>query len=145
MNIDWDRINGFTTRAAKPQDFTQDDIDAAVAKIEALPAIDPDDPDSVATFWPVETKFGLADLDFGDETLEPVTISGLCACTPDLSRQKLLWHVANPGKSKKPGPFTANPIVLQSKKKQTIVDGEHRLAALSLLGASEVTVWLVPK
>ncbi len=146
--IDWDRIEGQSVRATPTdQSFecTPEEVQAAIDAIEAMPAIDPTDPDLVATLWPVEDKFGIDALDFGDETLEDLDIAGLYACTADLSREKLIWHVQNPGKSKKPGPFTEHPIVLQSKKKQTIVDGEHRLAALLLLGATTWPCTLVPK
>ncbi len=138
--IDWDRIYGQSTRDADPEptEFSDEEIQAALDVVEAY------EDEEVPTFWPV-AKFGIDDLDFGDEEVTDVDIAGLCACTPTLSKQKLLWHVANPGVSKKPGPFTQHPIVLQSKKKQTIVDGEHRLAALMLLGATSWPVYLVPK
>lgn len=161
MNIDWDRIEGQQTRAAPMQgmpsmsdagmsptmmDCTDEEMQAACEKIMALPAIDPADPDEVATFWPVVTKFTLADIDFGNGvTVETVQLADLFASNPDLSREKLLDHVEECGAPVGESVMDAYPWIFQSAKKQTIIDGHHRLAACMLLGATTWPCYIVPR
>lgn len=146
--IDWDAIHGQRirpeTRSDATPEFSQDEIDAALAKVEALPATG-DDADEIATFWPVEDKFTLSQLDFRDVTVTDVPLADLYASNDTLSRKKLTAHVQSPGEAVNESPFDAHPIVFQSKKKQTIIDGQHRLAALMLLDVVSWPVFLVPK
>lgn len=149
--IDWDAIHGARERRADAEptpdlgQFTQDDIDSALAKLANIPPLSEADPDKLSTFWPMVTKFGLADLDFRRVEVKDVTLADLSSSNGTLSRQKLEEHIESPGQAAEVTPFDKYPIVLQSKKKQTIIDGQHRLAALMLLGATSWPVYLVPR
>ena len=145
MTINWARIE----RASKPaiKTYTPEQIKAAVAAVDALPALDPDgDPNKVATFWPQPKQMPtIADVDFRDiSTSSKVAIKSLFASNNTLKRDKLTWAVQNPGKSHNPSVFTQNPMVGTGQDGNIIVDGHHRLAALQLRGDTQATCWLLP-
>lgn len=136
--IDWDRIE---RRAAT---YSDDQITAAVAAVNALPPRK-DNQNKVDQFWPMPDKMPtLQDLDFRDMKVQKVPLDGLQASNKSLKRDKLVWHVQNPGKAVNPNPFTANPTVLDQPDGPVIVDGHHRLAALKMLGASSALCYVVP-
>jgi hypothetical protein len=154
--IDWDAIQGPRERRADmPMDepeptpdlgqFTQDDIDSALKKLAAIPPLSEADPDKLSTFWPVVTKFTLADLDFRKVKVTDVDLADLYSTNATLSREKLEEHIESPGQAQEVTPFDKYPIVLQSKKKMTVIDGQHRLAALMLLGVTTWPCYVVPK
>lgn len=148
MNIDWDRIKGVIPRPSEeraPATFSQDQIDAAVKAAQALPAV-ADDPNVVATFWPAPPNMPtLADLDFADVPVGKTALSTLFASNPTLKRDDLIWHIERPGKRKHANPFTAHPMLLVRKNTTVIIDGQHCLAALSLLGQTSWPCFLIPQ
>lgn len=145
MPIDWDAVGLAPppARAAKPQTFTQDQIDAAVQAAQALPGRK-GDPTKVDTLWDVAKDPGLKKLDFRDVKVTDCTVADLLASNKSLDRARLIWHCQNPGQAKNPSVFTTNPMVLNDPDGQVIIDGQHRLAALKLLGAVTWPCWLIP-
>lgn len=125
--------------------FTDEQITAAVAAANALPAVKKNNPNKVATFWPQPDQMPtIADVDFRDIATKKLTISTLQASNDTLKRDKLIWHCQNPGETSNPSPFTTAPLVLDTDDGQIIVDGQHRLAALQLLGQTSWPCWLLP-
>lgn len=123
------------------QSFGDSDIQAALAKVAKLAPGKP----KIPTLWPVADPMPtLADVDFKTVAKTKVPIGGLQASNSDLRRDNLIWHVQHPDQAKNPSPFTKRPIVLNLADRQVILDGQHRLAALKLLGATQAGVYLVP-
>lgn len=138
MSIDWDRIMGREIRGAPK--FSQDQIDAAVAAVNAMPG-----GNKIPTFWPKPKNMpDISDVDFGDVQTTTVPLKGLMASNNNLKRDRLLWHVKNPGKALHNNPFTAMPLVCTTDEGTTIIDGHHRIAALQLLGATKSQVYNLP-
>ena len=86
----------------------------------------------------------ITDVDFRDMKTQSVDISTLFASNPYLKRDRMDWHCQNPGKPLNPSVFTTQPIILQTAKGNIILDGQHRLAALQLLGATKWPVFMLP-
>lgn len=119
--------------------FSQDQIDAAVKKVNALPG-----GDKTPTFWPVADPMpDASDMDFGDVAQVQVPLASLLASNKNLSKTKLVWHCQHPGQTENPSPFTTSPLVLATGDGNVVLDGQHRLAALSLLGQSTWKCWLI--
>ena len=117
------------------------DIQAATAKVGKLAP----GKSKIPSPWPLADPMpDITNLDFRDVQPATVVLSGLLASDTNLKRPNLLWHVANPKKSKNPSRFTKRPIVLDAPQGQVIVDGHHRLAAQQMLGKTSVKVDLVP-
>lgn len=143
MPINWNRLR---------RDFTADDIAAAVDYVNGLaPAADQGDPNKVDTIWPVagavptmkEAKFGLA---------QPmmVNIADLTASSRYLKRDKLLWHVQNPGMRYYTNAFTVDEqgkprvLVTDADGLCIIADGHHFLASGVILGFTTASAMCVP-
>lgn len=134
MSIDWYQI--------RAQDFSDDDIAAGLAKVAALAP----GKKQIPTLWPVADPMpDLSQLDFKNVAKTKLPIAGLQASNGNLRRDNLIWHVNNPNTAKNPSPFTKRPLVMAMPDgSQVIIDGQHRLGALSLLGASKASVYLIP-
>lgn len=71
-----------------------------------------------------------------------VKLSKLQATNAQLSRDNLIWHLQNPGKSRFAGPLNTHPQILKTKGgDKVVVDGHHRLAAESMLGLKRDMCW----
>jgi hypothetical protein len=142
--IDWARVEG---RAWAAPTFSDEQVAAGVAAAKALPAVD-DDPNHVALFWQIGDKYpDISEIDLGDAFQQITPLASLLAATDHawLNRQKLIAHVAARAAPVRLNPFTAEPLVCQKRKGDLlIVDGHHRLGALTLLGASKWQLWIVP-
>ena len=141
MTIDWVRIYG--ARADKPQ-FSDEQIAAACAAANALPGKGKGG-DKLKSPWDQPKKMpGIDDVDFRDISVKKLPIDSLMASDNGISRARLLWHIKNPGQTKNPSVFTGNPMVLDHKQGQVIIDGHHRLYAMKLLGQTSYPCWLLP-
>lgn len=126
LPIDWRRV---THRG-----FTKDDIAKAVAAVNAMPD-NGKDPNKIPTIWDrPDAMPTVANVDFGSITQPKVAIKSLLASNKNLKRDRLLWHVQNPGKRVHNNDFTQLPLTLTFKEGTVIVDGHHFLAALMILG-----------
>lgn len=155
--IDWDRLQmqihdygmvgmkwvGWERLAAQPT-FSDAAIAGAKAAVAALQGKD-DDPNKIPTFWDMPKKMPtITDVDFRDMKTQSVPIDSLLASNKWLKRDRMNWHVQNPGQPMNPSVFTEKPIILQTAKGNIILDGQHRLAALKLLGATKWPVFMLP-
>lgn len=139
--IDWEFVAD-QSRAAKT--WSDDEIAAAVQTVNAMPP-KKNDPNKLAQIWaPAKPLPTVRDLDFRRAQTKTVALSRLQSTDKSLKRDKLLWHVQHPGQAVNPGPLTSHPIVLDDPKGPIIVDGHHRLAAMSVLGAKSCQCWLIP-
>lgn len=137
--IDWERLEGRAAATFSP-------VQVAAAKI-ALAALDgkKSDPNKIPTFWDMPKKMPtITDVDFRDMATASVPIDSLLASNKWLKRDRMSWHLDHPGEPMNPSVFTEKPIILQTKKGNIILDGQHRLAALKLLGAAKWPVFLLP-
>jgi hypothetical protein len=143
MPINWNRLR---------RDITADDIAQAVEYVTNLPmAADTNDPNEVDTIWPVagavptlkDAKFGLA---------QPMTvnIADLTASSKHLKRDKLLWHVQNPGQRNYVNAFTVDEqgeprvLVADADGLTIIADGHHFLASGVILGFTTASAMCLP-
>lgn len=137
--IDWDVVE-----RAKAPVFTDEQIKAAAAAVNALPARG-GDPNELDTLWKRPKKMpGIDKVDFRDIVKKPLKLADLMASNKTLARDRLLWHVQHPGQARNPSAFTTAPMVLNDKQGLVILDGHHRLASVQLLGRSSWTCWLLP-
>ena len=83
-------------------------------------------------------------VDFGDVVTGTATLKTLMSSDTWLKRDRLVWHVQNPGKALHNNPFTTMPLCCTTDEGMTIIDGHHRLAALQLLGATKTQVYNLP-
>ena len=124
--IDWRLLEG--------RGFSKADIAKAVAYVNNMPD-NGKDPNKIPTIWPrPDAMPTIANVDFGSVTQPKVTIANLMASNKNLKRDRLLWHVQNPGKRVHNNDFTQLPLTLTFKEGTVIVDGHHFLAALQILG-----------
>jgi len=139
-----EHVRAAADKAAK---FTDDQIAAAQAAVAALPGRKKN-PGQVKTklFWSKPDDMPtIRDVDFRDITSTSVAIGTLLASTRSLDRARLDWHVQHPGQPRNPSVFTTQPLVLNDPDQgQIIIDGHHRLAALSILGVKKTPVFLLP-
>lgn len=134
--IDWDAIYGVRAQT----EYTDAQVKAATAAVNALPG-----GNKIPTPW--ERANDLPDIDALDlegTTVASVKIADLLASDKKIKRDKLLWHVQNPGKRRNPLPLMANPMVASTDEGNVIVDGHHFLFAQRLLGKTNANVFLVP-
>lgn len=76
--------------------------------------------------------------------LQTVKLSKLQASNQQLKRADLIWHIENPGKSRFAGKFNTHPQVLKTKDgDQVVIDGDHRVAALVVLGVKKDHAWVL--
>ena len=76
--------------------------------------------------------------------MKTTKFKNLYASNEQLQRADLLWHVQNPGKSRFEGKWNSHAQVFQHRNgDRVVVDGNHRLAALKLLGLKKDKVWLL--
>ena len=112
--------------------------------MNAFPGFPADD-NQLATFWPQARKMPtITDVDFGDVKPDTVDLKNLLSSNRTVKRDRLLWHVQNPGQRLHANPFTTMPLVAATKAGTVIVDGHHSLGALWLLGATKAPVWSLP-
>ena len=138
LGIDWARLEG------RGQTFSPATTAGAIAAVAALQGRKKD-PNKIRTFWDLPDKMPtITDVDFRDMKKASVPIDSLYASNKWLKRDRMGWHVRNPGLPMNPSVFTTDPIVLQTKAGNIILDGQHRLAALKLLGATKWPVFLLP-
>lgn len=137
MSIDWDRIYRGNPTAA--------DIKTAVKKAQNLP--DAGDHGHVETPFPIYNKQlpAIPQGSWDNASLKMVKLKKLKATNQQLNRTNLLWHLANPGKSKFRGKFNSHIQVIQTKNGYAIVDGHHRAAALRMLGVKKDAMWVIRK
>ena len=61
-----------------------------------------------------------------------------------LDRANLIWHITHPGQSKMKSPHNTHPQVIKTPAGDYVVaDGDHRIAALVLLGLKKDTCWVL--
>ena len=138
VGIDWNLLEG------RGQSFSKAQIAAALAAIPLLEG-KKSDANKVPTLWEMPKKMPtITDVDFRDMSTTSINIASLFASNKWLKRERLIWHVQHPGEPLNPSVFTTSPIVLQTKDGNIILDGQHRLAALTLLGATKWPVFLLP-
>lgn len=131
-------------RAKTAPTYTADQIAAVVKAVKAMPAAKKD-PNKVATLWPQPKVMPtISDVDFGNVEFAQPSLKSLMASNKYLKRDRLIWHVQNPGKALHNNPFTAAPLVCTVQEGAVIIDGHHRLAALQLLGATKTQVYNLP-
>ncbi len=130
--------------------FTPDPGVDPVDFVNQLPAAGKD-PNKIATIWPVagavptvkDVKFGLA---------QPATVNimDLTASSKYLRRDKLLWHVQNPGMRHYVNQFTVDAegkpcVLLAAADGLTIIaDGHHFLASGIILGFTTASAMCLP-
>ena len=124
--------------------FTDAQIAATVQTVKNM--VSPKkDQNKIPTLWAKPKVMPtISDVDFGSVELANPTISSLMASNSYLKRDRLIWHVQNPGKSLHDNQFTQAPLVCTTSEGMTIIDGHHRLAALLLLGATKSQVYNLP-
>jgi hypothetical protein len=117
--------------------------DAVAKAAQSLPEVKPG---KVAPPWPTAKKFpDISQLDFGDATLQTVSIKTLLASTKTLNKAKLVAHIQSGAAPIRTNPFTTpGPLLTKTKQGLVIVDGHHRLAAMQMLGTDSVKLWVVP-
>ena len=130
--------------------FTPDPGVDPVDFVNQLPAAGKD-PNKIATIWPVagavptvhDVKFGLA---------QPATVNimDLTASSKYLRRDKLLWHVQNPGMRHYVNQFTTDAngkpcvLVVGDDDDLVIADGHHFLASGLILGFTTASAMCLP-
>ena len=121
-----------------------------IAFINQLPAAN-DDPNKIATIWPVADHVPtVKDAKFGLAMAMTVTIAGLTATSKYLRRDKLLWHVQNPGMRHYVNQFTVDAegkpcVLLAAADGLTIIaDGHHFLASGIILGFTTASAMCLP-
>jgi hypothetical protein len=119
---------------------TPDDIDAAVAFVKQMPPAGDDD--TVSAVLPVYAKPlpAVADSDWDQAQLKNVKLKKLSGHNAQLDRDNLIWHVQNPGQSKDGAGY---PRVLKTDDGKVIMDGDHRVSALSILGVKKELCWVL--
>jgi len=138
MGIDWAAL---TRRAAG---FSDADVKAAIAKAKALKGKG-SDPNKIPTFWDQPKQMPtIADVDFGTVTIQTADIPNLLASNKWLKRDRLIWHIKNAPKAMNPSVFTEHPLVMETEDGNVIIDGHHRLAAQTLLGADQFPIFNLP-
>ena len=136
MPIDWRKI--------ERRDFSDDEIAAAVAYVTTMPD-NGKDPNKIPTIWPrPDAMPTVSDLDFGNVQTTAKTIAALWASNKNLKRDRLLWHVQNPGQRIHNNDLTQLPLVGTFDGMDVIIDGHHFLAALSILGQPTAQVYDLP-
>ena len=82
--------------------------------------------------------------DWSQAKAKTVKFKKLQAHNGELDRANLIWHLQNPGKSRMQSPHNTHPQVIKTVDGDYVVaDGDHRIAALALLGLKKDTVWLL--
>ena len=121
-----------------------------IAFINQLPAAN-DDPNKIATIWPVADHVPtVKDAKFGLAMAMTVTIAGLTATSKYLRRDKLLWHVQNPGMRHYVNQFTTDAngkpcvLVVGDDDDLVIADGHHFLASGLILGFTTASAMCLP-
>jgi hypothetical protein len=118
------------------------DIAAVVAKIKKMPAAG--DKQHVPAVFPVYAKPMPSVANWSQAKQKVVKFKKLQAHNGELDRDNLIWHVQNPGKSKMQSPHNTHPQVIKTVQGDYVIaDGDHRLAALRLLGVKKDMVWLL--
>jgi hypothetical protein len=123
---------------------TQADIDAAVAKVKAMPGAG--DQQHVQAVFPVYGHKIPATPDgaWNDATQKTVKLGKLQATNAQLDRTNLIWHLQHPGQSKMKSPRNTHPQVIKTNDGDRIIaDGHHRLSAMYLLGLKAETCWVL--
>lgn len=142
MPIDWDKVRGVEIRGAPT--FSAAQIAATVKAVQAMPTTNKD-PNKIPTLWPNPKDMpDISMVDFGDVVTATATLKSLLSSDKWLKRDRLIWHVQNPGKALHTNPFTTMPLCCTTDEGMTIVDGHHRLGALQLLGAKNTQVYNLP-
>lgn len=123
-------INWWRLAQRKPP--TPADIKAAVAQVKAMPEA-PDGKNNVATPWGVTQDDVPTTIDWTQAKTKSVKLDELktTAEHTTVDRDKLIWHVQNPGQSET---GLLHPYVYKTDSgDRVIVDGHNRLFALVLL------------
>lgn len=143
--IDWDKVEGrarvtrepLVVRAAAPQ-FSQEQIDAACAACNAMPG-----GNKIPTPWDrADDLPDIDDLDFEGMKPANVKIGDLLASDKNVKRDKVIWHIQNPGQRR--NPLLSKPFVASTHEGDVIVDGHHFLFAQQLLGQKNADVFRIP-
>ena len=131
-------------RAKNAIKASQAQIDAAVKVVQGMTS-SKKDPNKIPTIWDQPKSMPtISDVDFGDVEFANPALKSLLASNKFLKRDRLLWHVQNPGKALNVNDFTHLPLCCQTSEGITIIDGHHRLAALILLGVNKTQVYNLP-
>lgn len=134
--INWWRLE---LRSRPPSD---DDIKAAVAAAKALPECD-DGKDQVALPWPCYQGDDIPKkIDWSQSKLKMVRFDDLLASPgqPSIDRDQLIWHIQHPGQSLHDD---VAPYVVKMGGDRVIMDGQHRLMALQMLGFNKAQMFQV--
>ena len=135
MQINWWRL----TQRKPP---TPADIKAAVKQVKQMPEA-PDGKNNVSTPWGVTQDDVPAAIDWSDAKTKTVKLDELKTTAGHVSvdRDKLVWHVQNPGQSET---GLLHPYVYKTASgDRVIVDGHNRLFALMLLDQNKQIVFQV--
>lgn len=138
MTIDWWAVE---LRVSPP---TSDDIAKAAKKVQDMP--DSGDHGHVPAVFPMDPQQlpPIPEGSWDRAKLKTTKFKNLYASNEQLQRADLLWHVKNPGKSRFEGQYNTHAQVFQHKNGDRVaVDGNHRLAALKLLGIKKDKVFLL--
>ena len=129
---------------AKQTSYSAAQIATTVKAVQAMQT-SPKDPNKIPTLWDKPKNMpDISMVDFGDVEFATPVIKNLLASNTWLKKDRLIWHVKNPGKALHNNPFTTLPMVCTTNAGMTIIDGHHRLAALMLLGAKSTQVNNLP-
>jgi len=123
------------------------EVDSALSKLQTMPnpagtAVESDDDpaDFVESPWKTTATIPLSPDVWSKATLQLVNIADLIGTDTVLDREKVADRIQNMGQSL--APYRNYPLVYDDGKKQTIVDGHHRLMAMWLLGMDQAPAWV---
>lgn len=141
--IDWDWLE-----RGLPTKFSDEAVAGAHAALAAMPARKKK-PGEVKTLWkvPKQKKIPtISEVDFRDIKKQTISLAdgSLRASNKGLDRARMDWHIDHPGQAKNVSPMTELPLVMATSDGPIILDGQHRLAALKLLGATRAPVYMLP-
>jgi len=121
---------------------TTADIAKAAAKVGKMPAAG--DKQHVPAVFPVYDGPMPSEADWSQAKLKVVKFKKVYAHNSELDRANLLWHVQHPNKSRMASPHNTHPQVIKDNEgRYVIADGDHRLAALLLLGLKKDLCWVL--
>jgi hypothetical protein len=133
-------------RAPAQPPWSQDIVDGAVAMVQALPVDDDGQIDALLPRYKGDDDpDDLTIEDWSDATPATVNIADLYGHHKKLNPDRLVFHLQNVGdpSAYQPAPVDRPCVYKDSDGCLAICDGDNRVTALELLGATTVDVWLL--
>lgn len=123
---------------------TQQDINKAAKKAKGMP--DAGDHGHIQAVLPIYGKAlpAIPQGSWDQAKLQQVKFKKLQATNAQLNRKNLIWHILHPGQSRFAGKYATHPQILKTKSgDRVVVDGHHRIGALSMLGLKKDSMWVL--